>query len=198
MKKIIFLGFCILFISGCASTKVNIVKSPEKIDSICVVNNKEVTIPNFQETILDQLQKRDIKAYAVPSFDKKNKCQASLKYSASESWGLTTNIDYTEFVLYKTANDEHLGLVRWKMPDSITLKYYNNDMDNVIPTMLNELLPLNNQIETDLDVSDSEEYKQDTEQYTSGFDLMPYAFRRPSVAPEKGFGNSALLNLFSK
>ena len=134
-------------------------QSEEKIDSICIFNNPKVTIPGFKDEIIRQLKLRNITVYESTGWLDSNEglCNYTLKYTASKSWDIVSYTGLIELILYSNSTRYPVGNVFYKIPNIISADKLSADSDNLIAPVLNNMMPLNQQVATSYDITISEE-----------------------------------------
>jgi hypothetical protein len=134
-------------------------QSEEKIDSICIFNNPKVTIPGFKDEIVRQLKLRDITVYESNGWLDNNEglCNYTLKYTASKSWNVISYTGLIELILYSNSSHYPVGNVFYKIPNILSADKLSADSDNLIAPVLNNMMPLNQQVTTSYDITISEE-----------------------------------------
>jgi hypothetical protein len=132
-------------------TKMKLIPTPKKISSICIVPNNKVEVDGMKELIYDQLAARGIKPTYIREKDDLASCNALITYTASRSFAFISFVGTAKIRLFKKSNLEMIGYVETKN---------NSDIENLIPVMLNKLLPENKQIDTDLSLDEAGEFEE--------------------------------------
>ncbi len=84
----------LLMLAGCASVRVAPLK--DKIDFICIMENKAVIVQDFLPAVISELNARNITAYVVGDELVPDNCAYMLTYTARKKW---------DFVMYMHTAD---------------------------------------------------------------------------------------------
>ena len=171
-------------------TKMKLIPTPKEISSICIVPNNTVEVAGMKEMIHDQLVERGIKPTYIKTKDDLANCDALITYTASRSFVFISFIGTAKIRLFKKSNLEMIGYVETKN---------NSDIDNLIPAMLNKLLPKNKQIDTDLSLDDADEFEENRSSNSGKIDEF---YKSPWIARfpwgKDSFKNSAMAKHMSE
>ncbi len=94
MKKLfVLIGVALLILSGCTVVNVSPVSSEVSLNDICIENNPNVTVEDFNAAIQDGFARHGI-ATRVVSRPAPDNCFFLLSYTAMESWDMVSYMDY--------------------------------------------------------------------------------------------------------
>lgn len=121
MKKVL-LGCTFVALSACTSVQIKPVSvaNNDPVQEVCIVNNSQVTIPNFESIIIKRIQSHNIRTKTIHSVNK-NDCQYKLYYTARRSWDLATYLSQADLKLYK--NNMLVGSVEFKQGGASPIKW---------------------------------------------------------------------------
>lgn len=71
----------------------------QQLQSVCIVENPKVTVPDFVAILRDGLSRHDI-ATSVVSNERASACQVTLTYTALRSWDFATYLSHAELRLW--------------------------------------------------------------------------------------------------
>lgn len=103
MKKILVVSLIVFAMTGCTSISIknqNGFKSKD-LQQVCVIDNPQVTVPKFNESIVKAFEKHNVQARIYPSNSKPQLCQSIMRYTALRSWDVVTYVSYVKFTLEK-------------------------------------------------------------------------------------------------
>ncbi len=101
MNKFLLIG-CTVLVGGCTSVQIKPINLANNvpIQEVCIVNNPQVEVPNFQSIVDDRIRTHGIRTKIINNVSK-NSCPYKLYYSARRSWDFVTYLSWAELKLYK-------------------------------------------------------------------------------------------------
>lgn len=101
VKNILVIAVITFVFSGCTSIKINNQNgfNPNSLQQVCVIDNPQVTVPGFNESIIQAFSKHNVQAKLYPFNSKPQLCQTVMRYTALRSWDVVTYLSYAKFTL---------------------------------------------------------------------------------------------------
>lgn len=104
MKPVTLFAAFALSLAACTSIQVRSVD--QKLQTVCIVENPKVTVPDFVAILRDGLSRHDI-VTSVVSNDNASSCPVTLTYTALRSWDFSTYVSHAELRLW--SNGKQIG-----------------------------------------------------------------------------------------
>ncbi|MDF7827083.1 Sbal_3080 family lipoprotein [Pontiellaceae bacterium B12227] len=128
-------------LTGCTSVKVSPLSAEHEVERVAIKENEQVIVADFLDVIEDQFEEHGITTVVYQNKVPAN-CQATLSYSALQTWDIATYLSHAEITLrdmegkriahatYHLNGKGGLDLTKWKSVES--------KMEPVIDELLKE------------------------------------------------------------
>ena len=132
-----------VLVNGCTSVQVTALDPALNVELICIENNPAVMIADFLGVLEDGIA-RNGKKTRVFHGTKPQYCEYVLRYTALQSWDITTYLSHAELRIYKDDTQVASAVYRLKGKGGLDMSKWQSTkikMDPVIDGLLSKKQP---------------------------------------------------------